>query len=304
MRFLSYYTMVKRLFVVVFVLSLFLGCAKLNPKIAVPSYLQIDNYSVITDTNTQGTNNQKFSDVLVESSTSNYGYYPMPGKIPLLFTGATYLIIRPVIKVNGVSALRLDYPFMKGYDTTFALTSGQVTKITPVFKYYPTLNFKFIEDFENTLSYKMVNSNSADTFGFKIATNSSYPGSQMAGSSRCMLMQLDANHTLCQAQSFYAYTLPNDGANIYLEINYKSNTDFEVGLIGTDNPSGALKDQRSIGGANASAGWNKIYFSLGDITRVPPTYPFYYVYFYKGNYDPATTTNQIFIDNIKLISQY
>src|ERR1700752_2784395 len=126
--------MAKRLCLLFFICALFWGCSKLSPKVAIPSYLEVDTFSVITSYINQGTSNQKFSDVLIESTTSNYGYYPMPGKIPLPFTGATYLIVRPVIKVNGVGALRLDYPLMKGYDTTFALTAGKITKIKPVFK--------------------------------------------------------------------------------------------------------------------------------------------------------------------------
>lgn len=281
------------------------SCSKLNPKIAVPSYLQIDTFSVVTGINSnlqdEGTNNQKFSDVLIESKTYNYGYYPMPGKIPIPLTGATYLIIRPVIKVNGVSALRVDYPLMHGYDTTFGLIAGQSVKITPVFKYYPTVNFRFTGNFDGSMEMK--NSNSADTFGVKKATNINYPGSQMPGSSGCLLIRTDPAHLSSQAQSWTAFPLPTNGSNIYLEINYKSNTDFEVGLIGTNGPNGGLLDQRTVGGANASNSWNKLYFSLGEMVRTPPIYSNYYLYFLKNSVNASQSTSEIYIDNIKVISQ-
>ena len=288
--------MIKKLLLFGLVFTLFLGCTKLDPKIATPAYLQIDDYRVITDSTTQGTNNQKFTDVLIMSKTTNYGYYPIPGKIPLPFTGSTYLSIRPVVKINGVGAVRLDYPLMKGSDTTLNLTAGQVTKFKPVFKYYSTVNFRFMENFEGALQIQ--NSNLADTFCVKPAYTytPSFDG-------KCLYMQLDANHTTCQAQSYSAFYLPTDGTNVYIEINYKCNTAFEVGIIGTNGGTGGpLTDQRSAGGANASASWNKLYISLSDILRAPPTYYNYYLYFYT-TYDTSNPLNQIYIDNIKVISQ-
>jgi len=288
--------MSKKLLLFGLVFAFFWGCTKLDPKIAAPAYLQIDDYTVITDSNLQGTNNQKFTDVMVASSTTNYGYYPIPGKIPIPITGSTYLSIRPVVKINGVGALRLDYPFLKGSDTTLSLTAGQVTKFKPVFKYYSNLHFRFLESFNVGSSY-IVNSNLADTFCVKPSYlyTPSFDG-------RCLYMQLDAAHTVCQAQSQNTFYLPTDGTNVYIEINYKCNTAFEVGIIGSTSQNGPLTDQRSAGGANASASWNKLYISLSDLLRTQPTYLNYYLYFYT-TYDTSNPLNQIYIDNIKVISQ-
>ncbi len=290
--------MVKKLLLFGLVFAFFLGCTKLDPKIAPASYLEIDDYRTITDSSIfgQGTSNQKFTDVLITSSTTNYGYYPIPGKIPLPLTGSTYLSIRPVIKVNGVSALRLDYPLMKGSDTTISLTAGQVTKFKPVFKYFSTVKFSFIEDFEGAGSV-IHDSNPADTF----CVTPGYTNTPCFGG-KCLYMKLDANHTVCQAQSLNAYQLKTNGTNVYLEINYKCNTAFEVGIITTDSPSGLAADQRSAGGANASATWNKLYINLTDLLRTPPLYTFFYIYFYS-DYDTSNPLNQIYIDNVKLISQ-
>jgi hypothetical protein len=285
--------MTRRLLLPVFILAFFWSCSKLNPKISAPAYLEIDDYTVITDSLTQGTSNHKFSDMLIESSSNNYGYYPFPGKIPLPFNGNTFLIIRPTIKVNGVGALRVDYPLMRGCDTILPLVAGQTLKFKPVFKYFSGVNFRFMEDFNGGGSSYMVNSYQADTFGVKVDV-----------AQKCLVMKLDSAHRVCQAQSSYAFPLPTDGTNIYLEINYKCNTDFEVGLIGTNGgPQGPLSDQRTVGGANASLGWNKMYFSLGELTRTPPIWGRFYLYFYKGTYDESSKTNLIYIDNIKVISQ-
>ncbi|MGZ4039719.1 MAG: hypothetical protein ACXVNR_04110, partial [Bacteroidia bacterium] len=142
------------------------------------------------------------------------------------------------------------------------------------------------------------------TFGVRNVTDLNYPGNQMPGSTGCLLMRTDATHQTCQTQSWYAFPLPTDGTNIFLEINYKGNVPFEVGLIGTNQVNGGLLDQRTVGGPNASAGWNKMYFSLSQMTATPPSYPYYYLYFLMNGYDATSTTNEVFIDNIKVISQH
>src|SRR5579884_571892 len=124
----------KRLLLAFLVIALFSGCNKLDPKIEAPAYLEIDNYAVVTDSLNQGTNNQYFTDVLILASGQNYGYYPIPCKIPLPFDGVKSLIIRPTIKVNGVGAIRVDYPLFRGCDTDLVITRGQVKKFTPTFK--------------------------------------------------------------------------------------------------------------------------------------------------------------------------
>lgn len=280
---------------------LFLGCTKLDPKIDPPAYLEITDYNCITDPQSQGTNSQKFTDVLVSTSTHNYGYYPIPCKIPLPVDGSTYLSIRPAILVNGVKFLRLDYPPMKGCDTTLPLTKGQSLKFTPTFKYFSTAVFPLIEDFEGGIGFKLKNSNPTDTFCTKIdGTNAMY-------GSKCLSIRLNSSYPVCQLQSSYGFTLPTNGPSTYLEFNYKSNFPIEVGLIGSTNPGGLPAqpyDQRSAGGANASASWNKIYIDLTNIVRTPPYYQDYFLYFYtQASFDGSVANPQIYIDNVKIVTQ-
>ncbi len=296
--------MLKKLLLFCLLFALFLGCAKLDPKIDAPSYLEIDGYSTMLANNDssnsgQGTGLQKFTDVLVMSGTQSYGYYPIPGKIPLPTTGNTFLIIRPVIKVNGLNALRVDYPVMKGSDTTLPLTKGQITKFTPVFKYFNNVNFRFLEDFEGG-TYRTKKSNPADTFSYYIDTTQKFNGGK-----KCLAIQLDATHTTFTVQSATAFPLPTNGTSVYVEINYKCNVPFEVGVAGTAFSAGTLDDMRSAGGALPTTTWKKLYFSLSDILRAAPYYPDYYLYFYATYFnDPKDPhpLNQIYIDNIKIIS--
>lgn len=286
----------KRLLLASLVIALFSGCNKLDPKIDAPAYLEIDDYIVRVDSSTQGTSSQNFTDVLILSSGQNYGYFPIPCKIPLPFDGLKSLIIRPTIKVNGVGAIRVDYPMFKGCDTNLVLTRGQVKKFTPTFEYYPNIIFRFKENFDNGTT-QIKSMNPADTFCFSIDSTSAFQKNHLT-------MTLDATHPTFTVQSNLAIALPTTGPYVYLEINYKSNVAFEAGLIGTSLPQGTIDPNnfRAAGGANASSTWKKLYIDMTPLVRTPPASPYYYLYFYAV-YSAEVATTKIYIDNIKVISQ-
>lgn len=275
---------------------LFLGCSKIDPKIEVPSYIEIDDYSVVTDTNTQGTNNQSFTNVLVLTATQNLGYYPLPAKIPILGSGNTRLNIRPVILVNGVKFLRLDYPVMAGYDTIFPLQQGQVLKVKPTFKYYTSSSFPLLEDFEGP-NNQLVNSDPLDTVtAKKDHANAIYGG-------ECYTLHLDSAHALSQVQSVSGFTVSTTGASTYLELNYKGNMPMEIGVIGSDNPGFISNpDRRVSGGVNATDVWKKVYINLSEIVRYPPVHQCYFLYFYISR-SFGDINSQVFIDNVKVVRQ-
>ena len=299
MRSFFIYVMGRVLLLTGFTFLLFSGCTKMDPKIDAPSYIEIKDYQVITDSILQGTSNQKFTDVLVSSATHNYGYYPIPGKIPVPLEGATYLSIRPALKVNGVSFLRLDYPVMKGCDSTLPLEKSKVLAVKPVFKYFSTVTFPVVEDFEKNTGFFIKNSSATDTFCTKIDTANAGFGD------KCLSIKLNSQNTVCQIQSTSGFNLPNNGPNVYLEFNYKSNFAFEAGLIGSSSPGILGTDQRSAGGAKASGSWNKMYIDLTNLVRTPPYYSYYFLYFYTNTaFDGSVSAQQIYIDNIKVVSQH
>lgn len=297
MRSVNYIRMGRILLLPVVAFLLFAGCSKIDPKIDDAAYIEIDDYTVITDPQTQGTNVQSFTNFLVTSSTRNYGYYPLPGKIPLPLDGPTYVSIRPAILVNGVKYLRVDYPMMKGCDTVLTLKRGQVLHLKPVWKYFSTANFPVVEDFEKNTGFFITNSSVTDTFTTRVDTANAYYGN------KCLMMRLGSGYSTSQVQSNTGFPLPGNGRNIYVEFNYKCNIPFEVGVIGSNSPGTVTStDQRSAGGGNPTSSWKKLYVELSAEVTPPPNYPYYFVYFYVDqNFDGSVTNPQVFLDNIKVV---
>ncbi len=290
--------MIKKLFYFFFAVVCFWSCKA--EKVQIPAYIEIDGWfmkvtsSTQTNDTIQGTNNQKFTDMEVFVNGQSYGTFPIGKPIPVLASGLSTILIRGVIEVNGVSALRADYELMNGCDTILNLTPGKTTKIIPVFEYYKSTYFAFKEDFEEPLGsgngLKNLNGNTNTT----VSINT--PG---LNSPHCLALK-PVQDTAAIVETVYDYSLPSGGVGVYLEFNYKGNTSIRFTLVGKQ--SGAHLD---LAGAYASANWNKLYLDMteqvSNMSRINKDVSFYLIIY--SIYDPSVGANQSLIDNIKLVTR-
>jgi len=196
-----------------------------------------------------GTTNQKFTDVKLTANGKDLGIYPLPAKIPINELGSLSITIAPVIKVNGVSTVRAEYSPIKLFDTVITTKSGETHTIKPTFDYYPSgITFYWVEDFEVSGSSLI-----GDTL-IKLQSDDKFEGA------KAIKIELSGNRTSCKAYSSSPFPLPNKSEILYLEVNYKCNQKFEVGLL---DQNGSFLG--AAGGANPSKEWNKIYFFLTPV---------------------------------------
>jgi hypothetical protein len=291
LRFRVWITMGFKFLLTVFSLFfLFSGCKKLDTKTDIPSYIKVDSFSVNYTTSYSnggpGTKNHNFTDVQVSANGKSLGTFPIPSNIPVLDEGDASIIMSPVIKTNGVSSLRTDYPFMKSFTTSAKLVRGQQSTVTPTFDYLSSINFRWTENFEGA-GFSIVGVGAADT-SFRRSLSDKFEGN--AG----LEIKLYNGKTDCRVKSSLSFFLPSNSTDVYLELNYKANQAFEVGLIGSN-----ASDIRSAGGVNATSSWKKMYIFLTPVINANPVSS-YTVFFYVKN---EGGTPQINIDNIKLISR-
>jgi hypothetical protein len=286
--------MVARLlqYVLIICLAFCFSCKKLRPKIDVPAFIKIPDYKVHYSgtyaNGGPGTTNQKFTDVDVSVNGTNIGIFPVPATIPIQQGGSNRISIKPVIKVNGVSTVRSDYAPMDLIDTVLTLEAGKAAEFIPTFDYYRTgVTFYWVEDFE------FAGSSLVGDTAIKLQSVEKFEGS------KAVKIELRNGQTNCYAYSSTAFPLPTSSQMLYLEVNYKCNQKFTVGLV----PSN-YSEYREVGGANASNEWNKIYFFLTPAASGLPTYPNYFVYFnFKNDGTVQNDNPKLFLDNIKVVSQ-
>ncbi|MDP2387967.1 MAG: hypothetical protein Q8M29_16455 [Bacteroidota bacterium] len=281
-----------------FGVSFIVACKKFSPKLDTPSYISIPSYNVIYKSTYAnggpGTTNHKFTDVTVTVNGVDYGIFPIPCKVPIPASGSASVNIKPVIKVNGVASLRSEYSPIKLFDTTVVLERGKVTEVKPTFDYYATgVTFYWVEDFEITGSSLV-----GDT-AIKLQTADKFEGA------KAVKIELRNGQSSCMAYSSSTFALPTGGRILYLEVNYKCNQPFDVGLLDANKN---IVGGSSAGGAKPSGAWNKIYIFLTPVASGSPQSA-YYVYFYFNNKAEDFENNgvganpTVLIDNIKVVSQ-
>ena len=274
-------------------LSLILGfasCNIINPDEKIPCYIKIDTSMVTTSTNyaTQGSAKQKIKDVWAYIDGNLVGVYELPALFPVIGdAGKHSFLFAPGIYDNGIASTHIIYRLMQGPEMDISLINGATVSPTSklVFSYFPEITFSWIEDFEN-------GSNSlAHISGDTLVRDNADPIEGYYG-----------KITLNTSDPSFRFQMP-DWVSIaptsvtYLEMNYKCDQPFLVGLVG-EKINGNLEAQVIY--INPSATWNKIYVSLGTGVRaLNPALG--YKLFFGSTLGLGVQSGTFYFDNLKLL---
>jgi len=281
----------------------FSGCDKEEP---IPAYIHIS--SVIFNTNEDGSEGSNAHDILdawVYVNNKLIGAFELPATIPILSSGKQQLTIVAGVKNNGFTAQRIRYPFYKAYDIDIELVPGSVDTVVPLFTYSESLNFQWLEDFEDqTISMKKSGSGTnVDTMSITGLPNDvyAYDGVDNNYSGKVVLgqgFQKFENSTISN------FDLPRKGQEIYLEINFKCNTEFVVGIypinaiVVTGVP---IVNLFSTVDEEGIMQWKKAYVSLKEDVNNPGFNGSDFRVFLNVQTNTASGTPLVFFDNIKLV---
>jgi hypothetical protein len=265
------------------------SCKKEKFKSPEASFLVVDHVSVKTISN-QGTNSHKITDIWYYVDGKFKGVFPIGSIMPIVATDKAEITLFAGIKNNGLSATRLPYPFYNSVIITQTLQAGKTYTISPEFEYSSSATYWYLpaQDFDAAFSQ------------FQSTGDSSYvritdPAKTFGGTGGSIFMSMsDAKPTSKMVQTA-EFNLPIGGKIVYLELNYKCNQAVTVGVIG-DN----VDERGAITLSDTKGEWNKIYIQLTNIISTPPNYPGYLIFIKAVK---AVDTPEIYIDNIKLISE-
>jgi hypothetical protein len=277
---------------IILMVVMFISCHKAEK---IPSYIHIDKIDVTTIYADQGSNSSKIVDAWIYVDGASAGTYELPCTIPVLFAGTHTVTIAPGVKENGISDTRTPYVFYNNYQETVTLTSGQITTIAPTTAYSQSADFSWLEDFDGS-GHSICNSHEVPDTVMKI---SSTPGDafELPGSG---VVVLDAAQTSYFGISCNKFELPQDGAAVFLELNYKCNTDFNVGVVGYD-ASGIAQTQNVSLTLRPSAEWNKVYINMTSQVSGASSSVKFGIYFSMLK-NPGFSTSYFYLDNVKLIN--
>ena len=261
-------------------LFIFISCEK-DDKI--PSYLKVNNVNLNYNQNF-GSITENITDVWVYIEDNLQGVYEIPVEFPVLEEGIKNIRLKAGIKANWIASTRIQYPFYSSFLDTINLVKDETIEIFPTFSYNDAFD-AIIEDFEN--SGTTVDSTISSEIDFTIVNEDENKYAFAEIVSPLINFEI-ATQDL---------TLPQQGAPVYLELDYKSSTEFLVGMY-INYPQDVVKSE--LVWVTSKQDWNKIYINLTQTVSESIGAQSFKVFFNMRRNDPSSN-EEISLDNIKVL---
>lgn len=275
-----------------FVLS---ACNWLDKDEPLPFYISVPQPEVLTDAKTGYVSNLGVRAVWVEAGADSFGYFPTPKIFPVLPGESKNFYFYGAVSDFGQGFIS-QYPFWKAAQLRIDVNALDTFKFSNLrFEYFPDtlLSYDFVEQFENASVQFAPLSNSQ----LRIEA---YNGEAHERSNSGILQ---FNDIQTKAELISATGLMNIPFNqpAYLELTYKSDINFTVGLKYLSN-AGEGEAPLSAAITASPDKWNTIYFRLNNViasidNNARPTAK--YLLFVRA--DGKGETVKILLDNIRII---
>tara|TARA_B110000977_G_C11000583_1_gene463646 strand:+ start:170 stop:1069 length:900 start_codon:yes stop_codon:yes gene_type:complete len=290
------------LFLVIVAFSFFCSCSKENFKAEIPSYLKIKAIDLETD-NFDGSDSQKITDAWVTMDGIFLGAFEIPCTIPILAEGEHEFAISAGIKANGISATRIRYPFYSICNLFYNNATEQILEgkvnlyrdstvtVSATTTYTDNTNFLFIESFEDP-GIIVEPSTESDTTLQKTNIDSLVFEGYGSG-----LVELDSVNDFFELINSEFVTLNSIYNDNMLELNYKSDHSFKVGIAVKSTETGEINRFEALH-IDSSSVWNKIYVHMTNQVNLGTTSDEFGVFIgmkKRANVETAT----FYFDNIK-----
>lgn len=283
------------------------GCNLINPDEPIPAYLRIEKFDYTPAAGAPLTSNATDAWVYVDSKF--LGAFELPVTVPVLKSGPTPVTVLPGIYADGQKGARLIYPFYSKLITTINFVPKETTRLTPPLAFDPTVTHAFdevSEDFttDNDPAFVLKSVNSDYRLRPNVRTDPSGLSLQIpAAFGGVGLVQGIAgrNDVFFLDSRFYNF-LPQKGAPVYLELDYRSTMPFQVGIAWSTSPTqtGANLTRSSELTVFPKEEWTKLYVNLTDEISYVNNPAAKFVIYLEGF--PTTDAGQyLAIDNVRLV---
>ena len=232
------------------------------------------------------------------------GVFELPSRIPILQSGKHTITIVPGIKKNGLFNQRVTYPFYKPYEIDLELIPTVIDTLSPIFSYRSNITFSWLEDFEdNSISVEKSGSNTTTDSLFVTDDPDhvfNYDGlaNQFSGQ-----VVIPSGFQIFENATVQLYDLPRRGTEIFLEFNFKCNTEFLAGIYpvtGSFISGVPIVNFYSTQDDNGKMQWKKAYVSLKEDVNNPDYSGADFRIFFNAQTN-GDLEKQIFFDNFKLV---
>lgn len=285
--------LLRRIAVYCLMLALCSACNTVDPKADTPGYITVEEFVIDNDAGSSDLDirSDGITDVWLFVDGELQGAYELPATFPVLESGVHEIELYPGIKQNGISNSRRVYPFYQStvLDNYDFQAFNNDTLPLKTFYHEDPITVAWEEDFEGSGLDLEYHPNSIPIKLIEEGENVFY-GDRSGG------IVLEGDTTFFEMNSPLLSDLPDRGSPIYLELNYKCNHEFHVGVYMANKTS-----QQSLVIVNPKDYWNKIYIDLTEIVHVNSAAAQNFNVFIGIRKLDVSFKAEVYIDNIKLI---
>jgi hypothetical protein len=288
---ISFLLKIKRYFFYLTALSiLFFGyaCGRVNE---IPAYLSIQPFAVSVQP-THGTARQNLSDAMVFINEEYLGIFELPATFPVLSLGATRVRVYPVVRQNGLRSNPVINPMFTFDSMTINLRANITDTIRPRTAYSSTTQILYVEGFESTNHSMGYNYDKNTRLRF-ISTEGGYENK----SGQIILTRADTNIVM-QKASTNRFVLPSSYQNLFLEMDYKCDSDLGVGFVGFD-PQTLTETALIKTYLYPRKTWNKVYVNI--TSEVKATRSSEIRFYVASRLSDTLSRGEVWIDNLKIL---
>ncbi|MBE0639949.1 MAG: hypothetical protein IH598_15635 [Bacteroidales bacterium] len=280
------------IFLIATAVVLFTACQDDNLKPGVPALVKVENFNLTTNYAVQGTNSHKITDVWVFADDQTIGVFELPAVIPILKDGPGKLRIEGGIKLNGIKTTRANNPFFEPVIIdAFSFIPDSIITVDPSTTYRASTVFVWMEDFENAVISLDTTRLNSEVNIIKTTIGEGFEGNYSG------LVELTGENDVFEAASFDSFELPTTGDPVFLELNYKNDYTFSVGIF-SQTPSQIIK--KEIIYLLPQSDWNKIYINLTETLKNSQDAVDFKIFF-RTMLPNDMEAADIYLDNIKLM---
>ena len=277
------------------VLTLHLHSCDVQPAPEV-AYLTVDTLVVAPKAN-QGTASSKLTTLWIEQDGEQMGAFTPPCTIPVFARENTTIRFIPGINLNGSYAQRNQYEMLSPNSVTWDLapqSTKNVATTRTTFEYNTAYTLEVLEDFDDVgLNYvHTIKSDTTLQLTAAIDEALNIDGEWPNKSGKYVLPPM----TRGEFKTLQAFDLPKYGANVWMEIDYKTDVALTFGIFANE-PLQSI--QAPVVTLFPNDEWNKVYINLVTEVSAYPAAQDYHLFFGSINTSQDTTTT--YIDNIKLL---
>jgi hypothetical protein len=272
------------------------SCVRNNPK---PVWLSLDKWVLEanpTQVDDAGQLTQNLSDVWVYVDNKIIGVFELPCKIPVLVSGNVKIQLYPAVRNNGIAATKKIYPFVEPIELQMDLAEGETYTIPMKTRYYNNVKF-WIEDFESPSQVQL----ETDPTSTATLTLNDDPAIALNSGNSYGWVHFTSSDSLWLAYTTENQVLPQSGAEVYLEIDYRNSNSLLTGVLGISSNDIKQNPNILLNAQDASSNvWKKIYIDLKEIVSNSSSAEYFKQYF-RAVIEDGSSQSDIYIDNIKVV---